>query len=247
MEKEKFKVLLIDLYTIYNPANIQYVDELVEKYNRLEFDSLKNIFIKYNRKSAPYYDSNVGTDEHIHRLIKEYNSGSRTLQDFKLQSKIPEQPETIEKSVVLEGLKEIQDAQNEMKKEVSGQMSKQIGDVISDFESKIKEIENALKEKETLFKQLIEKTYKEFEKKTHSFSEKIKDDDDIVVRMFSTSSNSELDLPNKKIISKLGKGTRLILKDSDGKIIGMEIVDITYDGVSYVDGKPLVEVFLEKI
>jgi hypothetical protein len=244
MEKEKFKLLLTDLYNLYNPANIQYVDDLVEKYNRLEFDALKNVFIKYNRKSAAYYDANIGTDKYIHNLIKEYNAGLRSLENLKLQDQIFEKPETFEKSVVIDGLKEIQEAQNEIKKEVSGEIEKKIKNITDEINEKFQEIEISFKEKQKLFKDSIDNMYKEIEKKVSTLHN---DNNDVTIRIFSTYSNSELDLPNKKIIAGLGKGSRLIIKDKDDKVIGMEIIDVTYDGISEIDGKPLVEVFLEKI
>lgn len=232
MEKVNFKNLLTDLYNIYNPANIQYVDDLVERYNRMEFDALKNIFIKYNRKSASYYDPSIGTDEYVLNLIKEYESGLRSLENVTLQDRVIEKPEVIEKNEVLESLKGIQETQEEMKKEVAGEVDK-----------KIQSIEKSFSEREDVFKKQLDAIYKDFEKRLQILKES---NDDVTIRIFSAYSNSELDLPNKKIIAGLGKGSRLIIKDKDGKTIGMEIVDITYDGISELDGKPLVEIFLEK-
>ena len=180
MDKQIFKTLLIDLYNIYNPANIEYVDDLVEKYNRHEFSAVQNIFFKYNRKTASYYDPKIGTDEHILMLIKEYNSGNRSLEgvDFKAQKQAQEKENSIIEQKKIESLKE--------------------------------------------------------------------SNDDVVIRIFSKHSSSELDLPNKKQIAALGIGSRLIIKDKDGKILGMEIVDVIYDAVSNMDDKPLIEIFLEK-
>lgn len=233
MEKTNFKNLLTDLYNIYNPANIQYVDDLVERYNRMEFDALKNIFIKYNRKSASYYDPSVGTDDYIYNLIKEYEAGLRSLENVTLQDRVIEKPEVIEKQEVLDNLKGIQEAQKEIKKEVAGEVDK-----------KIQSIEKSFSERDDVFKTQLEEIYKDFEKKLQTLKES---NDDVTIRIFSTYSNSELDLPNKKIIAGLGKGSRLIIKDKDGKTMGMEIIDITYDGISDLSGKPLVEIFLEKV
>lgn len=240
MEKTNFKNLLTDLYNIYNPANIQYVDDLVERYARMEYDALDNIFIKYNRKSASYYDPSIGTNEYILNLMKEYEAGLRSLENVTLQDRVIEKPEVIEKKEVLENLKGIQEtqkgiqeAQQEIKKEVAGEVDK-----------KIQNIEKSFSEREGAFKKQLDEIYKDFEKKLQILKER---DDDVVIRIFSTYSNSELDLPNKKIIAGLGKGSRLILKDKEGKTMGMEIVDITYDGISELDGKPLVEIFLEKV
>jgi len=233
MEKDVFKNLLTDLYNIYNPANIQYVEDLVESYNRQEFDALKNIFIKYNRKSAPYYDPEIGTDKYVLDLIKEYNSGLRSLENVDLKEKHQEKTEILEQKTKEDETKKIENLQNEVKEKVTGEVDK-----------KLEAIAKTFSDKEDAFKKQLETIYSDFEKKMGTLKES---NDDVTIRIFSTYSNSELDLPNKKIIAGLGKGSRLIIKDKGGKTIGLEIVDITYDGVSELSGKPLVEIFVEKV
>jgi malate synthase len=132
----------------------------------------------------------------------------------------------------MEGIKEIQEAQKEIKEEVKNEVDK-----------KIQDIEKSFTEKETAFKKQLEAIYNDFEKKLQSLKES---NDDVTIRIFSTYSNSELELPNKKIIAGLGVGSRLVIKDKDGKTIGMEIDNITYDGVE-LNQKPLVEIFLKKV
>ncbi len=228
MKKDNFRNLLTDLYNIYNPASLIYVDDLVEKYSRLEFDSLKNIFIKYNRKTSPYYNPEFDTDKYAISLIREYEGGSRSLQNVNLKEQYQEKVENLEQKSKEEDIKKIETLQ----KEVAGEVDK-----------KIQTIEKSFDEKEQSFKTSLEKIYKDFEEKLTALREST---DDVTIRIFNTNSNSELELPNKKIIAGLGKGSRLILRDEEGKMIGMEIVDVTYDGVSDINGKPLVEVYLEK-
>jgi hypothetical protein len=233
MEKSKFKDLLVDLYTIYNPANIQYVDDLVERYSRLEFDAVQNIFIKYNRKDTPYYNEEFGTDKYILNLIKEYNSGLQSLKDIELKIPANTIVEPVDQKIKEEDdLKKFENIQKEVTSEVKGEIEK-----------KMKSIEEEFAKKEQSFKTTLDTLFKDFEQKTNTIKE---DKDNVTIRIFSTSSNSELDMPNKKIIAGLGKGGRLIIKDENNKTIGMKIVDIIYDGISELDGKPLVEVFLEK-
>ena len=83
MKEERFAELLEDLYNIYNPTAKEHIPELVKNYKRLEFDTAKKIFIKYNHRRQPFYDPAVGTDEHVLQLIKDYNEGKRTMQDYK--------------------------------------------------------------------------------------------------------------------------------------------------------------------
>lgn len=233
MTKENFKNLLTDLYNIYNPANLQYIDELVERYNRMEFDAVKNIFLKYNRKSASYYNPELDNDSYIINLIKEYEAGSRELETASTKNEPVQKPEVVEKQAVMQGFQEIQDAQKEIRKEVTEEVNK-----------KIQGIEESFNEKELAFKKQLETIYQDFARKLSTLKES---NDDVTIRIFSTYSNSELDLPNKKIIAGLGKGSRLIIKDKDGKTIGLEISDITYDGISDIDGKPLIEIFVDKV
>lgn len=235
MDKQIFKTLLIDLYNIYNPANIEYVDDLVEKYNRHEFSAVQNIFFKYNRKTASYYDPKIGTDEHILMLIKEYNSGNRSLEgvDFKAQKQAQEKENSIIEQKKIE----------EDKEKASKNIEHIKQSVKTEMFEKFKTIENSFEEKEASIKKSLDKLYKDFEKKIESLKES---NDDVVIRIFSKHSSSELDLPNKKQIAALGIGSRLIIKDKDGKILGMEIVDVIYDAVSNMDDKPLIEIFLEK-
>jgi hypothetical protein len=230
MEKANFKNLLTDLYSIYNPANIQYVDDLVDRYSRLEFDALRNIFIKYNRKNTPYYNEEMNTDKYIIDLIKTYESGERPLEGKNLNDYSQEKPEVLAQKTVLEGFQELKAVQEEVKEVIV---------------KKTQDIDDLYKEKENKFKITLENIYSEFEKKASQIN--VNNDDDVVIRIFSNYSNSELDLPNKKIIAGLGKGSRLIIHDKDNKPIGLEIIDITYDGVSDINGKPLVEIFLEKV
>ena len=233
MTKEKFKNLLTDLYNIYNPANLQYIDELVERYSRMEFDAVRNIFLKYNRKSAAYYNPELDNDSYIINLLKEYEDGERSLENTDFKTQIIEKPELIEQ-------KSIEIAQKEIKEEVSEEVDKKIQNIEKSFAEK----EKSFVEKENAFKTQLEAVYKEFEKKLSILKQS---NDDVTIRIFSTYSNSELDLPNKKIIAGLGKGSRLIIKDKDGKTIGLEISEINYDGVSDLTGKPLVEIFVDKI
>jgi seryl-tRNA synthetase len=229
MEKINFRNLLTDLYNIYNPDNIQYIDDLLEKYNRHEFDALQNIFIKYNRKFTPYYDSEIGTDKYILNLIKEYDSGIRSLENVDLKKQVHEKTESIEKKNKQEENEKIETLQKEVKGEV---------------DKKIQDIEKSFSEKENELKKALDNIYDNFEKKLSTLKNQ---NDDVTIRIFSTYTNSELDLPNKKIIAGLGRGSRLVLKDKENKVIGLEIFDIIYDDISSLDGKPLIEIFVQKI
>ncbi len=228
MDKKNFKNLLVELYAIYNPANLQYVDDLVEKNSRFEFDALKNIFIKYNRKNMPHYDEYVGTDEYIIKLIKEYERGLRSLEGIVLKT---ESIEASEENKEEKPLQKIEVSQKEIKE---------------DFNERTKQLEDLFLEKEKSIKEYLENKYKEFERGIKSLSQTNDTDIKPTIRIFDKDLNAELDLQNKHIIASMGKGARLIIKDKNDKVIGMEIFDIIYDGTSELNESPLIEVFLRK-
>ena len=233
MEKTKFKNLLTDLYNIYNPANLQYIDDLVERYARLEFDALKNVFIKYNNKAFPYYDSEVGTDQYILNLIKEYESGLRSLKDVNIKEQIKDNAENLVKKAKEEDLNKTAGLEKKIEEKVT-----------IEIKDKVENIEKSFSEKEKKFEETLSEIYKEFEAK---LSKSKQENEDITVRIFSIQSNSEIDLPNKKVIAGLGKGARLLIKNDAEKVIGLEIIDISYDTISQLDGKPLIEIFVGEI
>ena len=240
MEKQYFKNLLEDLYTIYNPGNLAYVDDLVERYSRLEFDAVRNIFIKYNRRDAAYYDENIGTDEHIIKLIKDYEGGSRILQMANLKE---------------QGLKKNIDKKDEIKEIAEKKIEELQKGTKVEIDERVKTIQEKIGETETQLKELYLKKAADIEKIVQQFEDKLKQldenqqkvENDCIIRIFSTHTNSELNLPNKKIISGLAKGTRLIVYDENKKIIGLEISDVTCDMVSDKERKPIIEVFVNKV
>jgi len=44
----------------------------------------------------------------------------------------------------------------------------------------------------------------------------------------------------------MGIGTRLVVFDENNKMVGLEIKDIVIDCISDVDGKPIIEIILDK-
>ena len=70
MTKESFKNLLTDLYEFYNPQYLEYVDDLTEKYHRMEHSAVEMIILKYNSKNSPFYDPDKSSDSYIINLIK---------------------------------------------------------------------------------------------------------------------------------------------------------------------------------
>lgn len=231
MHKENFKNLLTDLYNIYNPANLSYVDDLVERYSRMEADAVKNIFIKYNHKSAEHYNPDLGTDDYIINIIREYEGGSRVLQNVNIKAdsiakKQSEQEKTkpVPQQTVLE-----------FTKDIKSEFSKKEDELKKSFQEQTESIKNFAKEEIQKFNDEIKKAIETSTKAQEP-----------TVRVFSTYTNTELQLPNKKYLASLGIGARIITTDENKKVIGLEISDITIDYVSNSNGIPLIEITVKK-
>lgn len=232
MKKEDFKELLTDLYAAYNPDFIKYVPQLVEKYHRLEFDAVQNILIKYNHESYAHYDEEKSTDEYIHSLIKDYSEGNRSLKDFTIEMHIRRKKQE-EANKTKEQLALEEEAKKKTEKELSGVKSK-----LSQTEKKIEEAQKELDER---LRKLNEQL-----KNTEPAIQKTSIYDDVEISIKSNYTESELVLPNKEILAGLGKGTRLIVQDKHGKMIGLIIEEILYDCVSHPIGTPIVEIIINK-
>lgn len=231
MHKENFKNLLTDLYNIYNPANLSYVDELVERYSRMEVDAVKNIFIKYNHKSAEHYNPELGTDEYIINIIREYENGSRVLQNVNIKA------DSIAKK----------QSEQENSKPVQQQTILEFAnDIKSEFSKKEEELKKSFQEQVENFKNLAKTEVEKFNEEIQKLMESSSKIQEPTVRVFSTYTNTELQLPNKKYLASLGIGARIITTDENKKVIGLEISDITIDYVSNSNGVPLIEITVKK-
>lgn len=201
MKKENFKHLLTDLYNTYNPSNLKFVEDLVEKYSRLEFDAVKNIFIKYNYKNSEHYDPSIGTNEYILELINIYDSGVRALQT------------------------------TDIKQEAIARNNEKKNNSLNIDVEKVNNIEKGLRDKIENLESLLNKKDENVEP---------------TIRVVTLNSDIEVNLPNKKYLSNLGTGSRIITRDAENKVIGLEIEDITIDFVSD-DKNPVIEITVKKI
>ena len=57
---------------------------------------------------------------------------------------------------------------------------------------------------------------------------------------------SDIQLPPESVLETLSKGTKLIVKNSEGRVCGVEVTDITYDLISY-ENEIVKEIMLSKI
>ena len=223
MKKENFKALLTDLYLIYNESHLKNVDNLVEKYSGgLEHDSVRNILIKYNHKGSKFYDNSKDSMEFVHSIIKDYDDGNRTLNGFKLTEIKKVEPEQIKLAKQEDVEKTIKTLKEEFEKtniDTLRNKEKQLEELESNINKKIEEIKKSLEDQLLI--------------------------DIIIVWTNSELEDIELTYKSREILSRAGKGARVIVKDNNGKMIGVEIIDILVD-LSALDENPIIEIMIEK-
>ena len=226
MTKDSFKNLLTDLYSYYNPEYIQYVNDLVEKYHRMEHSAVEMILMKYNHRNSPYFDEAKSTEAYMLGLLKDYDQGRRVLEG--LTPQVIKKEEVVRKDYVEENAQKITQAVDE----------------------KIQEVKSDIEKREEELKQLIEKYTTTLSGLDKKFDDQkplsLFDAVDIKINLFYTES--EIKLPNKEILASLGIGSRILVVNAENKPIGLEVKDITYDCVSniMIGGKPTLEITLEK-
>ena len=228
MTKDSFKHLLTDLYSYDNTEYIQYVDDLVSKYHRMEHSAVEMIIMKYNHRNSPYFDEAKSTEAYMLSLIKDYDQGRRVLEGLTPQVTRKEKEEVVRKDYVEENAQKITQAVDEKIQEVKSGIEKreeELNDIISKYTASLNELDKKLEDQKPV-----------------SHFEAV----DIKVNLFYTES--EIKLPNKEILASLGIGSRILVLNAENKPIGLEVKDITYDCVSNVmiGGKPTLEITLER-
>ena len=232
MKKEDFKELLTDLYAAYNPDYIKYIPQLIEKYHRQEFSAVEMVLLKYNHESKAHYDPAKATDDYVHSIIKDYSEGNRSLKGFTLEMEIKRRQEA-EANKTEEQKRLEEEARKQAEQEMSGVKNK-----LSETEKKIDKAQKELDERlKKLNKQL---------KDTEPVVQKTSIYDNVEISIKSNYTDSELELPNKEVLVGLGKGTRLIVQDKQGKMIGLIVEEILYDCVSHPMGTPIIEIIVNK-
>ena len=225
MKKEDFSILLTDLYQAYNQDYLQYVPQLVEKYSRMEHSAVEMVLLKYNRKNASYYDPKKDTDEYRNFLVKEYSEGRRPLKDFKIQSELNIRKEEAETKFAEES-KKFQENVNQTIESLKTEFSGKEKELIEAYEAKIRELNDRI----TSVQPTKQGAY-----------------DDIDIKIISNYTEHEVRLPNKEALVGMGVGARIVTNTKDGKkMIGLKVTDILYDCVSDFNGKPIIEIIVDK-
>lgn len=225
MRKEDFNALLTDLYKAYNPDYIEFIPKLLEKYSGMEFSAIDMVLLKYNRKSASYYDPAKDTDEFKLALIKDYSNGNRTLQGFKVQNDTIKAKEQEEKKLAEES-KKIEENVNKKLEELHNSFSGKEKSLLEAYEKKIEELNSKLTEIQPVKSSPYE---------------------GIDINIICNYTENPIKFPNKESILGMGVGARIVTTTSDGsKVIGLKVTDIIYDMISDLDGKPMIEIMIDR-
>tara|TARA_B110000503_G_C7104853_1_gene395453 strand:+ start:157 stop:936 length:780 start_codon:yes stop_codon:yes gene_type:complete len=259
MNIESFKNILLDLYSIYNPSKIKEIDRIVGNYDGKEYDAIKTVLIKYNYKGHPGYNENANRDEYVDFLIKSYSKGERVVSEENLLRQTKEEElEKIKKSQLEKDIKEkekesIVKLGNEVKNEIKKEIDELYNSVNDLIDNKTKEINEYFKSKNIEFDEK-QNLIKNIQTDVLNYTGKTIENKTIETRVSHTKINienlnftdSDIKLPPQEVLETLSKGTRIIVKNSEGRVCGIEVKDVTYDLISY-DGEIVKEMILERI
>lgn len=225
MKKEDFSLLLTDLYTAYNPDYVEHVSKLVEKYSGMEFSAVDMVLLKYNRKSATYYDPKKDTDDFKLGLIKDYSQGNRTLKDFKLVNE-----------------------PNKIKEQEAQKLAEESKKIEENVSKKLQELHNSFSGKEKELMETYERQIQELNSKLSQIQPvKSSPYDGVDIKIICNYTENPIKFPNKESLLGMGVGARIVTTTSDEKkVIGLKITDIIYDMISDLDGKPILEIMIDR-
>lgn len=191
----------------------------------MEHSAVEMVLLKYNRRNASYYDPKKDTDEYRNFLIKEYSEGKRPLRDFKVQNELNIRKEEAENKFVEES-KKLQENVSQTIEQLKTEFSGKEKELIEAYEEKIKELNKRIQEVQPV--------------KQGAY-------DDIEIKIISNYTEHEVKLPNKEALVGMGVGARIVTSTKDGtKMIGLKVTDILYDCVSDFNGKPIIEIIVDK-
>ena len=67
------------------------------------------------------------------------------------------------------------------------------------------------------------------------------------IKIICNYTENPLKFPNKESILGMGVGARIVTTTSDGsRVIGLKVTDIIYDMISDLDGKPMIEIMIDR-
>ena len=256
MESKIFEELLLDLYDVYNSSKKKDVERLVKSYNGREFDAIKTVLIKYNFKGHPGYNENANRDEYVTYLISKYSDGERPLskekrlEEIKFEEQKNLEKEELERQKKKEQSDEERRSISELGENVKEAIKNEVNLLKEDMERRLKSKMDSIDEYLRIKKQEIESKVLDFSGGTHTeIIREVENQNKAYTQINIENLNftdSDIQLPPEHILETLAKGTKMILKNSEGRVCGVEVKDITIDSISY-EGEIVKEIILEKI
>lgn len=252
MDSESFKNALVDLYNHYNPSKVKEVDRIVKNYNGREYDAIKTLILRYNFKGHPSYNESANRDEYVNYIISNYSEGNRVASKENVKKQNEEELlRQLEEEEKAQKLKEEEKASiislgEEAKEEIKSQIEKVSENLESLVEQKTSEINQYFKkakqeflEQEASMKSITGQTIvNEIVKETKNHTR-------VNIENLNFTM-SDIELPDESVLENLAKGDKLIVKNSEGRVCGVEVTDVTYDLVSY-ENEVVKEIILTKI
>lgn len=230
ISKANFKILLDDLYDIFNPDYKVYTEGLSEKYLSNPLDAVDMILFKYNNKNQSFYDPLMNDLEYKMNMVSQYAKSNRTLLNISVEKRKNE-------------IKAQQDKKNQEEKEQERK----------DFEKIIDEKSEGIKKEATSELEKIKKEANSILDEVKGILESIKQSKKDASKdsgvQHEIKINTKIDgliLPNAKKIAGLGIGARVIAKTEEGRPVGLKVVDIIYDDVSHPENLTIITVILDK-
>lgn len=233
MKKERFRELIEDLYRIYNPTHLQYLDFLTDKYYQMPSEAIEMTFQKYNSPNVSHHDPNKNTEAYRQMLIEKYAAGERVLQNADLLSDAQRSQEEIEKQrqELEQQEKERQAAEAKRKQEEEERRAKEVAE-----------------EKERLKKELeeVKKIKEQLGEKPQVVEVEKEKEPDLAIDI-QTNVEGKLNLPDPRILSSMGVGARLVTTTEKGDLVGLVVKDILLDHTTVeFMGKPSLMIIMEK-
>ena len=262
MENKDFENLLSDLYNLYNPSKKKDVERIIDTYNGREYDAVKTVLIRYNFKGHPSYQENANREDYVQYLLTSYENGNRVLSKENILKQTQEEElQKIEQSKEFENLRRQQAEQEkksivELAENVKEQIKKEVDELVNQkLQEKFEEMFNFFDSKEQEIKER-EDNIKNIQSEIVNISGQALEviQEGGLEKAIHTQINIEnlnftdadIKLPSQEVLKTLAKGTRLILENSEGRVCGIEVKDVTYDLISY-KGEIVKEIILERI
>lgn len=229
LNKEDFTNLLTDFYATFAPQKLSSIQGLIDKYGDTSLNqrnAIQTAYIIYYQSNNPNYKNfsnilpDVGTEKNIIKLMESYSRGERILSSEKQQQIIKE-----EETKRLNDIKAKEEKNKEQEDQKFSKIEKSLKEEVEQLK---KQLEQTNKNPSEIITQNI---FEEMNVEIISFLEPI-GQDEFGKTKFKDFDYSNLIMPAKKYISTLCIGQRLMLKDQEGTVVGVEVTNIYDDYVS---------------